>query len=213
MMVWRSLVRYPREGRRRPWWLAAGLLAAVLLWMGGRALVRGLPEAAWPRGRVVIQAPLPTVVQEIRALARLETAAGTMQQVVEAERSVGPVPSWLVGDRILFVAQGEAIAGVDLAELRPEDVRVVGDRVHVRLPEPTLLTVRLDEEKCRVYDRNVGWLSRPDAHLESQVRRRAVEKIRAAALERGLLDLARDNARTTVGALMRSMGAREVVFD
>ena len=118
-----------------------------------------------------------------------------------------------MGDRILFVAQGEAIAGVDLSSLRPEDVRVVGERVHVRLPEPAIFTVHLDEPNCRVYDRTLGWLSRPDPQLESQVRQRALEKITEAARERGLLTTARDNARTTVAALLRGLGAREVVFD
>jgi hypothetical protein len=171
------------------------------------------PGVPWPRARVTIRAPLPAVVQEIRGLARLETAAGTMQQVIEGERSVGPFPLWLMGDRILFVAQGEAIAGVDLTQLRPDDVRVVGDRVHVRLPEPALFSVRLDEQNCRVYDRTVGWLSRPDMHLESRVRQQAVEKLDAAAREHGLLETARGNARTTVEGLLRRMGAREVVFD
>jgi hypothetical protein len=196
----------------RRWWLAPVVLLLVFGWAIGRGLVGVLPGSLWPRARVAIRTPLPTVVQEIRALARLETAAGTMQKVVEGERQVGPFPSWLVGDRILFVAQGEAIAGVDLDHLRPEDIRVVEGRVHVRLPEPTILTVRLDEVNCRVYDRTVGWLSRPDPELESRVRQRAVEQITAAARERGLLTTARENARTTVATLLRGMGAREVVF-
>jgi hypothetical protein len=200
-------------GRGARWgWPALFLLIGVLGWVAGRDLL-GVAGMLWPSSRVTIHASLPTVVQEIRALARLETAASTMQQVVEGERTVGFLPPWLVGDRILFVAHGEAVAGVDLARLRPEDVRVEGDRVHVRLPEPAIFSVRLDEPNCRVYDRTVGWLSRPDAQLESRVRQRAVEKLDEAAREHGLLSVARENAKSSVGGLLRRMGAREVIFE
>jgi uncharacterized protein DUF4230 len=200
-----------RKSRR--WWLVGIGLALLVVWGAGRALMGLPPGVLWPRSRLAIRDSQPTVVQEIRSLARLETAAGTMQQVVEGERSFGPLPTWLMGDRVLFVAQGEAIAGVDLTQLRPEDVRVAGGRVQVHLPEPAVLTVRLDEQNCHVYDRTVGWLSRPDPQLESQVRQRAVEKLTQAALDRGLLLTARSNAETTVASLLRNMGAREVVFD
>jgi hypothetical protein len=193
-------------------WPALAILGILLGWVVVRTLLAGLPAGLWPRAELAIRSPLPTVVQEIRALARLETAAGTMQQVVEGERSVRFLPPWLLGDRILFVAQGEAIAGVDLSQLRPEDIRVDGDRVTVRLPEPAIFTVHLNESQCRVYDRTVGWLSRPDPALESQVRQRAVERLADAAQERGLLSVARENAQTTVARLLRTMGAREVIF-
>jgi uncharacterized protein DUF4230 len=200
-------------GRRWYGGIALALLVLLLIWGAGRGLVRLLPGALWPRSNLVVRASLPTVVEEIRSLARLETAAGTMQQVVEGERSVKPLPAWLIGDRILFVAQGEAIAGVDLTQLRPEDVRVVAGRVHVRLPEPALFSVHLDEPNCRVYDRTVGWLNRPDPELESRVRQRAVEKLTEAAYDQGLLTTARENARTTVAQLLHRLGARDVVFD
>jgi hypothetical protein len=188
------------------------VLALLILGAAGRALVELRPGGLWPLSRVVIRASQPTVVRQLRALARLETAAGTMQQVVEGERTVGPMPGWLMGDRILFVAQGEAIAGVDLTQLRAEDVHVGGGRASIHLPEPSIFTVRLDEPNCRVYDRTVGWLSRPDPDLESRVRQRAVEKLTEAARDAGLLITARENAQSTVSGLLRRMGVHEVVF-
>src|SRR5437870_3891490 len=186
--------------RWRAWRWVLVVVPALLLaaWGAGRALLGVAPAALWLPSRLTLRASLPTVVQEVRSLARLETAAGTMQQVVEGERSQPPLPAWLVGDRILFVAQGEAVAGVDLTQLRPEDVRAVGGRVQIHLPEPAIFSVRLDEPNCHVYDRTVGWLSRPDPELESRVRQRAVEKLTEAARDRGLLLTARDNAQSTV---------------
>jgi hypothetical protein len=199
--------------RRWRFHLALGLMILGVVWAVGRALLGGIAGGIWPRSRMTLRASQPTLVQEIRALARLETAASTMQQGVEGERSVSPLPTGLVGDRILFVAQGEAIAGVDLAGLRPEDVRAVEGRVHVRLPEPTIFTVHLDEANCHVYDRTVGWLTRPDPLLESHVRQRAIERLTEAARDRGLLLTARENAQKTIATFLRTMDAREVVFD
>jgi Protein of unknown function (DUF4230) len=206
--------RDARMGRRRwGWRLTPALLFVLIVWAFARMLPGEILDLSrlWPR--VTLRASQPTLVHEIRALARLETAASSMQQVVEGERSMPPLPAWLVGDRILFVASGEAIAGVDLTGLQPDAVRVVEGRVHVRLPEPTILTVHLDEANCHVYDRTVGWFARPDPQLESRVRQRAIEEFTAAARDRGLLQTAHENAQRTIATLVRSLGGSEVVFD
>lgn len=199
--------------RRWGWRLAPALLCVLIGWACLSALPGGFPDWSRLQPRVLLRASQPTLVREIRALTRLETAAATMQQVVEGESAVPLLPAWLAGDRILFVASGEAIAGVDLTRLRPDDVREIEGRVHVRLPEPTLFTVHLDEANCHVYDRTVGWLTRPDPHLESRVRQRAIEKLTAAARDSDLLPTARENAHKTIATLVRTLGAGEVVFD
>jgi hypothetical protein len=68
------------------------------------------------------------------------------------------LPNFLVGDKLLLVARGEVIAGVDLSQLKPSDVSVHGDAVAVRLPQPQILTTRIDNDKTRVYSRITGLL-------------------------------------------------------
>lgn len=154
----------------------------------------------------------PTVVQRIQALSRLETVSFHEQQVLEAEKRWGRLPRWLKGDRLLFVAQGEVVAGVDLSVLRDEDVRLEGGRVYLRLPEPKVFAVRLDSRGSRVHSRSTGWLNDADPQLESDVRRRAEELLLARAREAGILDQARDNARKAVGRLVAQLGVEDVVF-
>jgi len=57
------------------------------------------------------------------------------------------------------VATGRVEAGVDLSKIGRDDVRVEGEGVTVRLPEPEILSASLDEEKTRVYDRDFGLLN------------------------------------------------------
>jgi len=47
---------------------------------------------------------------------------------------------------------------------------VHGDAVAVRLPQPQILTTRIDNDKTRVYSRITGLLVAEDPNLESEVR-------------------------------------------
>jgi hypothetical protein len=112
----------------------------------------------------------------------------------------------LAGDKIILVAHGEVIGGVDLSQLQPGDVSVSGDAVRVRLPAPQVLTTRIDNQATRVYSRLTGLLVSADPNLESEVRGQAEQQISQAAISEGILDKARQNARTSVTALLSGLG-------
>ncbi|MCJ7716511.1 MAG: DUF4230 domain-containing protein, partial [Anaerolineales bacterium] len=71
----------------------------------------------------VVMHPIPTIlpdpvtiIHEVRSLARLETIKFSLEKIITAETRQG-VFEWLVGDRLIFVAHGEVIAGIDLNKL------------------------------------------------------------------------------------------------
>ena len=66
----------------------------------------------------------PAVVEKIRQLSRLETVDYSIDKVVEGTRQNPYLPDFLVGDKLLMVAHGEVIAGVDLGQLKTSDVSV-----------------------------------------------------------------------------------------
>jgi hypothetical protein len=142
-------------------------------------------------------------------LNRLETCRYQGQVLVSGE-NVGALPLWLAGDRILFVGRGEVVAGVDLARLRPEDVRTRGRAVTLHLPAAQILHTRLDSAGSEVYERRSGILSGPDANLESRVRVQAEQRIRQAALAGGVLREAEQNARQALRRHLELLGFREV---
>src|SRR3972149_12233953 len=74
-----------------------------------------------------------TYINEVRALARLETIQYSVEKVITAEQSQGTF-SFLFGDRMLFVAHGLVIAGIDMAKILPEDMRFENGVSYVRLP-------------------------------------------------------------------------------
>lgn len=151
-----------------------------------------------------------TVVRQVQSLSRLETASYTIEKVITAESGEGPL-GFLFRDRLLLVAQGQVIAGVDLSRLRPDDVRVSGTSVFVTLPAAEIFVATLDNDETYVYERQTALLGQ-QVDLETLARQEAESRILEAALEDGILSLAQQNAERTVEGLLRALGFEEVVF-
>jgi len=148
----------------------------------------------------------PSVVEKIRQLSRLETVEYYVEKIVEGDLQNPYLPSFLVGDKLMLMAHGEVIAGVDLSQLKSSDVAADGDHVTVKLPKAEILNTRLDNGQTRVYSRTTGLLVAADPNLESQVRQTAEQQIAQAALADGVLEKAHQNARTSVTALLNGLG-------
>lgn len=161
----------------------------------------------------VVRPDSAVLVRSVRDLARLETARATLEQRVVGQR--GSETSWIwLGERMELVARGEAVAGVDLGELVDGDIRVDEDgSVIVKLPPATIWDVHLDEQATFVAARERGWLGWNDPQLESQVRRAAVDSLRAEAVRIRLTERADTNARVVIGDLLRASGATNVRFE
>ena len=155
---------------------------------------------------------VPTVVQKIQRLSRLETVVYSLDTVVEGAHSSPVLPDLLAGDRILLVVHGQSVAGVDLSQLKPEDVHIDSTRRAIRLtlPASQIFFTALDNQHTRVYARSTGLLVPVDQNLESETRAKAEAQLQQAALGDGILDSARKNARATVSALLYSLGFQQV---
>ncbi len=158
---------------------------------------------------------VPAVVQKIQRLNRLETVVYSIDTVVEGSKSSPVLPDLLAGDRILLVVHGQSIAGIDLSQLKPEDVRITNkdgaQSIHVTLPPSQLFLTTLDNQHTRVYVRSTGLLVPADPNLETDTRAKAEQQLQASALSDGILDTASKNARATVTTLLYSLGFNEVV--
>lgn len=153
-----------------------------------------------------------TVIHDVRTLARLETVQYTIEKVVTAERGQNAFAP-LFGDKLLFVAHGVVIAGVDLRKLSPDDLAVREGALHVTLPPAEVFVATLDNEKSYVYDRDTGLLTHGDINLETSARQAAEQAIKEAAIEDGILDIARQNAETYLERLFRTLGYPIVIFE
>lgn len=153
-----------------------------------------------------------TIVHEVRSMARLETIQYSVEKIISAETRQG-LFGFLVGDRILFVAHGTVIAGVDLQKLQPEDMRVEGGVLYVTLPPAEIFVATLENDKSYVYDREQGVLTRGDQNLETVARQAAEDEIEAAALADGILAQAQVNAENFLYHFFLQLGFPEVIFE
>jgi hypothetical protein len=163
--------------------------------------------------------PTPTVIPdpvtyitEVRALARLETIQYSVEKVITAEIGQGAF-GFLFGDKLLFVAHGKVIAGIDMAKLNPEDMRFENGVLYVKLPPSEVFIATLDNEKSYVYDRETGALTRGDQNLETTARQAAEEEIRKAAEEDGILELAQQNAEVYLAKFFKALGYPNTIFE
>jgi len=152
-----------------------------------------------------------TIILQVRNLSRLETASYTIEKVITAETGQGPF-SFLFGDRLILVARGQVIAGVDLGKMEDGDILITEDgTVVVTLPEAEILVATLDNQKSYVVDRDTGLVGTNPA-LETEARQAAEKEVLDAALEDGILDTAQRNAEMYVRQLIMALGFDEVIF-
>jgi hypothetical protein len=198
--------------------LLALLLGAVAVVVFIRQATVGIPArlASFITGRTTtFDTSVPAVVQKIQRLNRLETVVYSIDTVVEGSKSSAVLPDLLAGDRLLLVVHGQSIAGIDLAQLKPEDVRITngGQTIHVTLPPSQVFLTSIDNQHTRVYMRSTGVLVPADPNLETDTRAKAQQQLQASALSDGILDTASKNARATVTTLLYSLGFHEVVVN
>jgi hypothetical protein len=150
------------------------------------------------------------VITGIHAFGRLETTQYVMQTLIEIEDEPDTLLERLSRDKLLLIAEGEVVAGFDLTQVLAGDIVVVGRAVTLTLSPPEILYSRVDNERTFVYERDTGLLRNPDPELETKARRKAEEKLTNWALERGILEDAKEYGRSYLENFLRSLGFTQV---
>jgi hypothetical protein len=210
-----ALNRLPSSLLKAPVSLAKGgitILAFLILfglWRTGTRLLDGVeaffdPAPAQPQ--ISVRTP---ILQQVRSASELTTAVFAMEAVVPAhqDRKVG---NFTVGQtKLLYIAYGEARAGVDLSQIQPEDVQISENTVTIQLPPPQILDRKIDVNRSQVYDYDRGFLGLgPDVapELQTLAQRQTLTEIVATACQHGILDQANDRAQLTVRNLFANAG-------
>lgn len=152
-----------------------------------------------------------SIIYEVKSLARLETIQYSVEKVITAEANQGLFGP-LVGDKLLFVAHGYVIAGVDLSQLKAEDLKLVDGTLNVKLPPAEVFVSTLDNQKSYVYDRETGIFSKGMTELETKARQAAEEEIYKTAIEDGILTQANTNAEVFLERMFNQLGYDRVMF-
>ncbi len=194
--------------------LIAGVLGFVALAALG---VAGLFGLANPFGTEEIDRSQPPILKSIEDIDEYHAAVGNFEVILDVEEDVNWVPSFIAGERSLFVAAGTVDAYVDFSGLAEGDVVLSedGTTAEIRLPEAELAEPNLDQERTYLYDQDRGLADRIEDALstddQGDVYELAEEKLRTAAAESELTDQARENTEAMLTGLGQSLGV-EVTF-
>jgi hypothetical protein len=177
--------------------VAVCLLSAIVLFQRSNSGIR-------------INRDRTAVVSQIQQLNRLETSVFTIEKIIDAQTGGNVFQRFLFGDKILLIAHGRVVAGVDFAKLNPHTVQISKNSISLLLPPSEIFNSDLDETKTTVYDRSQGILSRGNMDLESEARKAAEAEIYQAACDSGILAEAANSAEEQVTSLLRALQFTEI---
>ena len=205
---------------RRSW---SPLLVAVIVVLAAVIALPALLPSLNPFGEETKDRSQPVLIKSLENLSEYRAATANMQVVVDLEQDAKLLPSFIKGERTLFVAAGTVDAAVDFSGLSrdPSAVEVSDDRkaVTLTLPAPKLTEPRLDPTRSRVYDRDRGVLDRVEDAVsdrpgdEQPLYQAAGEKLAAAAAaDPELLRTAERNTRAMLTGLLRGLGFERITI-
>jgi hypothetical protein len=198
--------------------LLGGVAVLVVFLLIGRQLLGGFTSGVPAQIRQIVATPTPTIrdrggtIQQIRNLSRLETQSFSVERIVEAKVERGNILDTFLGDRLLLIASGTVVAGVDLSKLRDSDVTLSpdGKSISLRLPPSEIFGKALDNERTRVYDRQTGIFAKQQRDLETQARQEAENEILKAACEGNIMQKAADEAQRSMERFLKLLDFESV---
>ncbi|MGD1942460.1 MAG: DUF4230 domain-containing protein [Leptolyngbyaceae cyanobacterium] len=196
--------------------LLIGMVAGVGLWRSGEDFVNGIRSAFTPAEPVEEVDVQTVVVQQIRGASELTTAVFTMEVVVPTS-STRTIANYEVGKTtLIYIANGEVRAGVDLSTIAPTDIQDTGDTLRIMLPPPTIIDSKIDVNQSQVFDYDRGFLGLgPDRapELQDQAQEVALQRMILAACEQSILQEASDRAELVVGQLLKTTDYEQIVVE
>jgi hypothetical protein len=179
---------------------AAGT-AAVLMVIFALGLFFGLLTYRWFQARGSGGYSGPALVKQVQTLSQFVTVKYSLEKVVEFDDA-----KWYGESRVLLVAHGVVKAGIDLSQLAPGDIRISGKNISMTLPRARITDAYLDDHQTQIVDHTTGILRVFDKDLEQNARRQAVDELRLAASQNGILKEAAEKGQSRLTILLYQLG-------
>lgn len=184
------------------------IVAVLLLVIFGLGLLVGTVVPRWI-GSPAKPFSTATLLQQVKTLSHLVTVQYVIEKVIIHED-----PRWFPGgeSRVLLVAHGIVKAGMDVGQIKADDIEISGRKVIIKLPPAQITDAYLDEKQTRIIEHSTGLLRAFDKDLQQTARQNAVADIHRAARNSGILKDADERARAQLTHLFLQMGYEKVEF-
>ena len=150
-------------------------------------------------------------IYEIRNIGTLSTTEYTVGKVVKLSDG----GEWYkYGDRkILMSCKARIKAGIDLNEIREEDIKADGTKIEITLPQPKIVSFEMDPRLVKTEMKEVnGFRSDFSQDEKNRIMQLGEKAIRKDLKELRILEDANDNAKQFVREFYGQMGFEEVII-
>ena|SRR5579862_8756194 len=145
------------------------------------------------------------VVKKVQTLSQFTTVKYTLEKIVVFEDA-----KWYGDSRVLLVAHGVVKAGINLDQMGSNDIHISGKKISLTLPRPRVTDVYLEDRRTQIVERSTGILRAFDKDLEQNARAAAVDELRLAALQNGILNDAAERGRSQLTILLYQLGFTDI---
>lgn len=146
-----------------------------------------------------------------REMSELATVEYTVSKVVKANDN----GTWFkVGSRkILISVQAYLKAGIDLKQVKDEDVLIEGKNITIKLPHAKLISLNIPPEEIKEEVEETGFFRDGFKNNEKQdLLAQAEQNIRQSVDSLGILNTAEENARLFIGNFVKQLGYEKVTI-
>lgn len=202
-------------------WIRIVAVMLIMLVLGMLyAKWKGLPSFSnWLTAKPVVIDETPLVISEIRKIAELHTANLYCEVVADsvvispaeaamiAMRNAGVfpiIPSTVFtgSKKMVVIAKGRVIAGLDLSSLNEKNIRVKNDSVWITLPTAKILEIITNPSDFEIFTEEGDW----NSNEINAVKQKAVGIMRTEAINRGLTNQANDRAKKLMEDFLKASG-------
>ena len=164
-------------------------------------------------GTTTIDRTGPSVLISLQDLSEYHAASAYYETVVDIEKD-GFGPSFVNGERVLYVGKGEVDAIVDFSGLSEESIKVSEDRlsVTIELPTPVADEPVLDLENSYAANFDSGLVNKfKNSDLERDAQLKAIEQMTEASASQGeLIERAKENTVSMLEGLLGALGFTDI---
>lgn len=168
-------------------------------------------------GTTKVDRSAPVVLKQLRDVSTYTAATGEFEATVDIEDDVSMLPSFIAGERTIFIGVGSVDAQVDFGALSKDAVAVGQDgAVTVTLPAPTLAKPVVDPARSHVANRDRGLVNRvADVFKDNPTSERELylttqKRLAKAAKGSELAARAEANTRQMLQGLLGKLGFDQV---
>jgi len=198
--------------------IASLVVAGTLVLLAGLGAA-GLLGVKLPFQSTTIDRSQPALLKSIQDISQFHAAVGNFEVVLDQEDDVNWVPSFIAGERSLFVAAGTVNAYVDFSGLGEGDLTLSDDgkSVEIRLPEARLDKPNLNQDRTYLFSQERGVINRVGDALstpdQQELYQLSEQKMASAADESGLVRQAEKNTRTMLIGMFKALDMEVAITD